>query len=80
VPGGDSQVVHNTITRWNVDDGEAHGVTVVPMDWSTDTAADYGVRPQGSINEQLVDRADVVLAIFWTRLGSPIWQSRFGHR
>jgi hypothetical protein len=29
-----------------------------------------GVRPQSAINDQLVDRCDILVGIFWTKLGT----------
>jgi len=32
---------------------------------------EYGGRPQGVLNRQFVDDADICIAVFWARLGSP---------
>ncbi len=42
------------------------------------SAARYGDRPQSVLNEQLVDTADIVIAIFWNRLGSPTGEAESG--
>jgi hypothetical protein len=39
--------------------------------WDTDATPELGDTPQGVINRQLVGRSDLLIAIFWTRLGSP---------
>jgi hypothetical protein len=37
-----------------------------------------GDRPQGIINRQLVDIADVLIGVFWTRLGTPTGEAESG--
>lgn len=74
----DRRTIVETVNAWNVREGETHGVAFVPMHWSSDAAAEYGIRPQESINQQLVDRADVVIALFWTRLGTPTGEAESG--
>lgn len=74
----DLRTIVATSTAWTRREGETHGVAFVPMHWSADTAAEFGIRPQESINQQLVDRADVVIALFWTRLGTPTGEADSG--
>lgn len=78
VPQSDRKVIFDTVNTWNVREGEPHGVAIVVMHWADHTAAQYGIRPQESINQQLVDRCDVVLALFWHRLGSPTGEAASG--
>lgn len=78
VPPSDRKVILDTVNTWNVREGEPHGVAVVVMHWADHTAAQYGIRPQESINQQLVDRCDVLLALFWHRLGSPTGEAASG--
>lgn len=78
VPQADRKVILDTVNTWNVREGEPHGAAIVVMHWSDHTAAQYGIRPQESINEQLVDRCDVLLALFWHRLGSPTGEAASG--
>lgn len=46
--------------------------------WRQHSAAEHGERPQESLNAQLVDEADVVVALFWHRLGSPTGEAESG--
>src|SRR5271170_840543 len=48
------------------------------MNWRTHAHPDSGQRTQALINRQFADRADVVLAIFWRRLGSPTGKAASG--
>jgi hypothetical protein len=39
--------------------------------WETHSTPEMGSRPQAIINRQLLDKCDLLVAVFWTRLGSP---------
>lgn len=39
--------------------------------WETDTTPDAGDHPQAIINTQMIKSADLLIAAFWTRLGTP---------
>ena len=43
---------------------------LLPVKWETHAFPQTGVRPQAAINEQLVADADILLGLFWTRLGT----------
>ncbi len=70
--------VMRAVARWNVVYGRAFSSVVVPLHWDLHAAAEHGVRPQASINAQLVEDADLVLALFRARLGSPTGQAESG--
>jgi hypothetical protein len=38
--------------------------------WETHTRPQAAVRPQGAINHQIVDDCDILVGMFWTRLGT----------
>lgn len=48
------------------------------MNWRTHAHPEVGRRAQALINRQFADRSDVVLAIFWRRLGSPTGKAPSG--
>jgi len=66
------------IDEWNVLHGDGVGVRVELMNWRTHAHPEAGKRPQAVINRQFADRADIVLAIFWRRLGSPTGRAASG--
>lgn len=66
----DIRTVSEAIGRWNANYGQEFGAVVVPIHWGANSAAEHGERPQASLNAQLVDSADIVVALFWHRLGS----------
>jgi len=54
------------------------GAVLVPIMWETDSTPVMGERPQGAINRQIVDQSDILVGIFWTRLGTPTGEAASG--
>jgi hypothetical protein len=59
------------IQQWNDLYSYSRKVALLPLRWETHTAPDYGTRPQEIINRAIVDECDLLVGIFWTRVGSP---------
>lgn len=74
----DVDLVVNTVLRWNAIYGQEFGANVMPLHWTSHAAAEYGIRPQESLNEQLVEQADIVIALFWHRLGTDTGEAESG--
>lgn len=62
--------VHTALTRWNEANTAARNVALVPLRWETTAVPMLGDHPQALINQQLVEKADIVFALFGSRLGS----------
>jgi nucleoside 2-deoxyribosyltransferase len=60
-----------TIQEWNDLNSAERQLVLLPLRWETHTAPEYGRRPQEVINRQVVDQCDLLVGIFWTRVGSP---------
>ncbi len=61
--------VFRTIATWN---GNAdRPIVFVPLMWEKHAISDADRAPQAAIDEQLLNRADLLLAIFGSRLGTP---------
>lgn len=74
----DLATVKRTVSQWNHAVGRASGKIVSPMSWSEHAVAEFGERPQSILNEQLVDVADMALALFADRLGTPTGEADSG--
>ena len=61
------------MVQWNAHHCEQVGVVYVPLLWESAVVPQFGVgeSPQTLINRQLLDRADVVIAMFGSRVGTP---------
>ncbi|MEZ0288990.1 MAG: hypothetical protein ACAH05_08490 [Methylophilus sp.] len=72
------EAIAEVIARWNSMNSESQGVMLMPVGWETHSAPLLGDRAQGIINEQLVSGCDMLIGVFWTRLGSPTGASESG--
>jgi hypothetical protein len=63
VPLEDIRIVVDAVNRRNAVYGRQFASVVVPIHWSAHAASEHGVRPQASLNRQLVDDCDGVLAL-----------------
>jgi hypothetical protein len=61
--------VEKALHGWNADRAGRESVILLPQRWETHAVPRLGRTGQGVINEQLVDRADIVIALFDSRLG-----------
>lgn len=59
------------IEEWNVQNFDLLNCGIRARHWLSDAAPSMRARGQEVINWELVDTADLVVAIFWQRLGSP---------
>ena len=78
VPGQDLLIIQRTINRWNGLYGYQMGAVVLPISWGTHAAAQFGEPPQDIINSQLVEDADICIAVFANRLGTATARAESG--
>ncbi len=65
------EIAVRVIQEWNDLYSYTRGVVLLPLRWETHSAPEYGTRPQEAINRAIVDQCDLLVGIFWTRIGSP---------
>lgn len=70
-PTDDMALIRKTISQWNLNLGRLVGLTVLPVSWGEHAVAEFGDRPQGILNKQIVEEADLAVALFHDRLGTP---------
>jgi hypothetical protein len=58
------------VNEWNAQHAAADGIVLLPVRWETHATPTTGLRPQAAINKQLVADSDILLGMFWTRLGT----------
>ena len=72
------EIAVRVIQEWNDLYSYSRKVVLLPLRWETHTAPEYGTRPQEVINRAIVDQCDLLVGIFWTRIGSPTGASESG--
>lgn len=58
------------VNDWNAQHAVAESVVLLPVKWETHATPQAGVRPQEAINRQLVRECDILVGMFWTKIGS----------
>jgi hypothetical protein len=64
-------LIEDVVQRWNADHAEALRTVLLPVRWETHASPEVGGHPQQIVNRQIVDGCDLLLGVFWTRLGTP---------
>jgi hypothetical protein len=57
--------------EWNYIHAATEGVVLMPVGWETHSSPELGATAQGLINERVLKNCDLLIGIFWTRLGTP---------
>ncbi|MBE3038982.1 MAG: DUF4062 domain-containing protein, partial [Chloroflexi bacterium] len=71
-------MARKVIWDWNYQHSERTKIVLMPVGWETHTAPAMGDRPQAIINKQMLGRSDLLIGIFWTRLGTPTGEEDSG--
>jgi hypothetical protein len=64
-------IVREVIYEWNSIHSKSRKTVLQPVGWETDAHPSMEGRPQGILNKQILKDADLLVAMFWTRLGTP---------
>lgn len=72
------QIVRDVISEWNSVHSRRESTCLMPTGWETHSSPELSGRPQQLINERILEFADLLVGIFWTRVGSPTGKSISG--
>jgi hypothetical protein len=72
------KIVAEIIHEWNYLNSRDRGIVLLPLRWETHSSPEMGSPPQTVINRQVADYADLVVGVFWTRLGTPTADAESG--
>lgn len=68
--GEERNVIPEIINEWNAVSAAQAKSILMPVKWESHSAPLLGNRPQAIINEQLVNDCDLLVGVFWTRIGT----------
>lgn len=71
-------LARETLWNWNYLHCKRSKIILMPVGWDTHSTPTMGDRPQGIINKQVVEGADLLIGIFWARLGTPTGEADSG--
>lgn len=72
------RIVREILAEWNDIHARTRNCVMLPLGWETHSSPELGKSPQDLINERIVLRADLLIGIFWTRVGSRTANSESG--
>jgi hypothetical protein len=64
------EAIPKLFDRWNTGH-EDQNILIRPIMWETSSIPELGDHPQHILDRQIIERADLLVAIFWTKIGSP---------
>lgn len=64
------RLAREAILDWNSINARHLQIVLMPTGWETHSTPDTGNSPQSIINGQVLKHADLLIAVFWTRLGT----------
>jgi len=60
------------VDEWNVINSKKRMAILKPVEWEQNVYSSLeGQEPQAIINKQILEKADLLVGIFWTRIGTP---------
>ncbi|MBL8864794.1 MAG: DUF4062 domain-containing protein [Planctomycetia bacterium] len=65
------EAVRKMLVEWNYIHSRDRKQVLMPVGWETHSTPQMGNHPQDIINKHLLKDCDLLVAVFWTRIGSP---------
>ena len=63
-------IVREVLSEWNVVNADARQQVLLPIGWETHSVPEMGDRPQALVNKQILKDCDLLVGVFWTRIGT----------
>jgi hypothetical protein len=63
-------IIRDIIHEWNSIHSATRRIALIPIGSDTDSTPEMGNRPQAIINHRLLKDCDLLVAVFWTRIGT----------
>jgi len=71
-------IARKAIYKWDDLHSEEKRIILLPIDWETHSYPESGERTQAIINRQIIKDSDLLIGIFWARIGTPTGQAKSG--
>lgn len=72
------KIIRDVIAEWTAIHSVDKAAVLLPVSWESHSAPEMGERPQEIINQRLLKECDLLIAVFWTRVGTPTGQEVSG--
>jgi len=64
-------IVRDVIYEWNAINSGVRKIVLLPVGWETHSSPEMGSPAQKIINKQVLNKCDLLVGVFWTRIGTP---------
>jgi len=64
-------IIRDVIHEWNAIHSQSRNIVLLPIGWESHSSPEMGRSPQEIINRQILDKCDLLVGVFWTRVGTP---------
>jgi len=64
-------IIRDVIYEWNAVHSASRNIVLLPIGWESHSSPEMGSSPQQIINNQILDKCDFLVGVFWTRIGTP---------
>jgi len=64
-------IIRDVLNEWNIINSFTRGIVLLPIGWESNSSPEMGDTPQNIINKQVLEKSDILIGVFWTRLGTP---------
>ncbi len=64
-------IVRDVLHEWNYINSVEANAVMMPVGWETHSSPELGSQPQELINDRVLSECDLLVGVFWTRLGTP---------
>jgi hypothetical protein len=68
--GAERAIVREVIAEWNAVHAKTRSIVLLPVGWETHSVPEMGAHPQEIINRQVLAQCDLLVGVFWTRIGT----------
>lgn len=72
------EVARSVIHDWNDVNAQVSKIMLAAVGWDSHSSPELGERPQELINKRILKDCDILIGVFWTRLGTPTGRSLSG--
>ncbi|CAB3884518.1 hypothetical protein LMG26684_03761 [Achromobacter mucicolens] len=68
--GSERAIIRDVIYEWNAVHSNSRKIVLLPIGWETHSSPEMGASAQTIINNQVLDKCDLLIGVFWTRIGT----------
>ncbi|MDV6345556.1 hypothetical protein [Nitrosomonas sp. Is37] len=63
-------IIQEVLSEWNIAHADFRKLILLSVGWETHSVPEMGDRPQAIINKQILNDCDLLVGVFWTRIGT----------